>query len=52
MANLMLIQCVIASHAEVLPFQFWLKFYQELNGTMVQFQEGMAVSTQCQHYAQ
>ena len=35
MANLMLVQCVIASHAEVLTCQFWWKFYQELTVTMV-----------------
>ena len=52
MANLMLIQCGIASHAEGLTFQYKWKFYQELNETMVQFPEGMAVSTQGQHYAQ
>ena len=52
MANLMLVQCVIASHTEVWTCQFWWKFYQELTETMVQFPEGMAVSTQGQHYAQ
>ena len=52
MANQMLVQCVIASHAEVWTCQFWLKFYQELTETMVQFPEGMAVSTQGQPYAQ
>ena len=36
MANLMLVQCVIASHAEVWTCQFWWKFYQELTVTMVQ----------------
>ena len=30
MANLMLFQCVIASHAEVWTCQFWWIFYQEL----------------------
>ena len=52
MANLMLVNCVIASHVEVSSCQFWWKFYQELTETMVQFPEGMAVSTQGQHYAQ
>ena len=46
MANLMLVQCVIASHAEVWTCQFCSKFYQELTVTMVQVQEGTAVSTQ------
>ena len=50
MANLMLVQCVIASHAEVWTCQFWWKFYQELTVTMVQVPEGTAVSTQGQHY--
>ena len=31
---------------------FWWKFYQELTVTMVQVPEGMAVSTQGQHYVQ
>ena len=44
MANLMLVQCVIASHAEVWTCQFWWKFYQELSVTMVQVPEGTAVS--------
>ena len=52
MANLMLVQCVIASHAEVWTCQFWWKFYQELTVTMVQVPEGTAVSTQGQHYVQ
>ena len=52
MANLMLVQCVIASHAEVWTYQFWWKFYQELTVTMVQVPERMAVSTQGQHYVQ
>ena len=52
MANLMLVQCVIASHAEVWTCQFWWKFYQELIVTMVQVPEGTAVSTQGQHYVQ
>ena len=52
MSNLMFVQCVIASHAEVWTCQFWWKFYLELTETMVQFLEGMAVSTQGQHYAQ
>ena len=50
MAKLMLVQCVIASHAEVWTCQFWWKFYQELTVTMVQVPEGTAVSTQGQHY--
>ena len=52
MASLMLFQCVIASHVEAWACQFWWKFYQELAGTMVQVPEGMAVSTQSQHYVQ
>ena len=52
MANLMLVQYVIASHAEVWTCQFWWKFYQELSVTMVQVPEGTAVSTQGQHYVQ
>ena len=48
MANLMLVQCVIASHAEVWACQFWLKFYQELSVTMAQVAEGTAVSPQGQ----
>ena len=52
MANIMLVQCVIASHAEVWTRQFWWKFYQKLTMTMVQVPEGMAVSTQAQHYVQ
>ena len=52
MANLMLVQCVIASHAEVWTCQYWWKFYQELTVTMVQVPEGTAVSTQGQHYVQ
>ena len=50
MANLMLVQCVIASHAEVWTWQFWWKFYQELTVTMVQVPEGPEVSTQGQKY--
>ena len=50
MAKLMLVQCVIASHAEVWTCQFWWKFYQELTVTMVQVPEGTAVSTQGHHY--
>ena len=46
MANLMLVQCVIASHAEVWTCQFWWKFYQ------VQVPEGTAVFNQGQHYVQ
>ena len=30
MAHLMLVQCVIASHAEVWTCEYWWKFYQEL----------------------
>ena len=52
MANLMLVQCVIASHAEVWTCQFWWKFYQELTVTMVQVPEGTAVPTRGQHYVQ
>ena len=52
MANLMLVQCVIASHAEVWTWQFCWKFYQELTVTMVQVPEGMEVSTQGQQYVQ
>ena len=47
MVNLMLVQCVIASHAEVWTCQFQWKFYQELTETMVQFPERMTVSTLC-----
>ena len=52
MANLMMVQCVIASHAEVWACQFWWKFYQELTVTMVQAPEGTTVSTQGQRYVQ
>ena len=52
MANLILVQCVIASHAEVWTCQYWWKFYQELTVTMVQVPEGTVVSTQGQHYVQ
>ena len=52
MANLMLVQCVNASCADVWPFQFWWKFYRELTVTMVQVPDGTAVSTQGQHYVQ
>ena len=51
-ANLMLVQCVIAIHAEVWTFQFGWKFYQKLTVAMVQVPEGTAVSTQGQHYVQ
>ena len=44
MANLMMVQCVVASHAEVWTCQFCWKFYQELTVTMVQVAEGR----QCQ----
>ena len=37
-ANLMLVECAIASHAKVWTCQFWWKFYQELTVTMVQVQ--------------
>ena len=50
MANLMLFQCVI--DAEVWTCQFWWKFYQELTVTMIWVPEGMALSTQDQHYVQ
>ena len=43
MANLMLVQCVIASHQEVWTCQFWLEIYQELTVFMVQVQERTAV---------
>ena len=49
MANLILVQWVIASHVKVWTCQFWWEFYQELTVTMVQVPEGMAVSTQGQH---
>ena len=52
MANLMLVQCVIASRAEVWTCQFWWKFYQELTVTMVQVAEGTTESTQGQHCVQ
>ena len=52
MADLMLDQCVIASHDEVWICQFWWKFDQELTVTMIQVPEGTAVSTQGQHYVQ
>ena len=52
MTNIMLVQCVIASHAEVWTCEFWWKFYQELTVTMVQVPEGTAVSTQGQYYVQ
>ena len=52
MANLMLVQCVIARHAEVWTCQLCRKFYHELSVTMVQVPEGTAVSTQGQHYVQ
>ena len=35
----MLVQCVIASYAEVWTCQFWCEFYQELTVTMVQVPE-------------
>ena len=52
MANLMLVQCVIASHAEVWTCQCYWEFYQELTVTMVPVPDGTAVSTQGQHYVQ
>ena len=48
----MLVQCVIASNAEVWTCQLWWEFYQELTVTMVQVAEGMAVSTEVQHCIQ
>ena len=36
MANVILVQYLIASHAEVWTSQFWWKFYQELIVTIVQ----------------
>ena len=42
----MLVQIVIASHAEIWTSQSWREFYQELTVTMVQVPEGTAVSTQ------
>ena len=48
----MLVQCVIAIHAEVWTCQLWCKFYQEFTVTMVQVPEGTAVSIQGQHYVQ
>ena len=48
----MLVQCAIASHAEVWTCQFWREFYQELTVTMVQVLERKAVWTQGQHYIQ
>ena len=50
MVNLMLVQCVIASHGEVWTCQFWLEFYQSLTVAMVQVPERAAVSTQGQPY--
>ena len=50
MANVMVVQCLIASHAEVWTCQFWWNFYQEWTVTMVQVPEGTDVSTQGQHY--
>ena len=52
MVNLMLVQCVIASHAEVWTCQFWWKFYQELTVTMVQVREETEMSSQGQQYVQ
>ena len=48
----MLVQGVIATHAEVWTCKFWWKFYQELTVTMEKVPEGTAVSTQGQHYVQ
>ena len=48
----MLVQCVIARHAEVWTCQFWWKFYQELTVTMVQVPGGMTLSTQDHPYVQ
>ena len=55
LANLMLVQCVIANHAEVWTCQFGWKFYQELTVTMAQVPEstaGITVKDQGQHYVQ
>ena len=52
MANLMLVQCVIAIHVEVWTCSFWWTFYQELSVTMIQVPEGTAVSTQGQRDGQ
>ena len=48
----MVIQCVIACHAEVWACQFWWEFYPELTVTMLQVPEGTAVSIQGQRYIQ
>ena len=48
MANLMLVQCVIASHGEVWTCQFWWKFYQELIVTIVQAGYRSQNKRQCQ----
>ena len=52
MADLLLVQCVIQRNAEVRTCQLWWECRQELTGTMVQVTEGMAPSTQGQHYVQ
>ena len=46
--NLMLVQCVIASHAEVWTSQSWWNSIR--TGNMVHVPEGKEVSTQGQHY--
>ena len=51
-ANLIIVQCMIARHAEVWTCPFCWKFYKELTVTMVHVPERAAVSTQSQHYAQ
>ena len=51
-SHLMLVRCVIASHAEVCTCQFLWESYQELTVTIVQVPEGTAVSLQGQHYVQ
>ena len=43
-ANIMLVECAIARHAEVWTCQFWWEFYQELTVTMVHVPEGKIVS--------
>ena len=52
MANLIEVQCVITSHAEVWTCQFWWEFYQLLTVAMIQVPEGTVVSTQGQLYVQ
>ena len=52
MANLMLVQCEIASHAEVWTCQILEEILSGLTVTIVQVLEGMAGSTSGQHYVQ